>query len=71
MKGHLKAGSATVDPNFSIYEWDKLLDQCDLTLNLLRASRLNPKLSAWTFLFGKFDYMRTLLAPPGTKCLFT
>ena len=69
MKGHLKAGLATVDPDFPIHEWDRLLDQCELTLNLLRASRLNPKLSAWAFLFGEFDYMKTPLAPPGTKCL--
>ena len=38
-------------------------------MNLLRASRINPKLSAWVYLFGEFDYMKTPLAPPGTKCL--
>ena len=50
-------------------EWDRLIDQYELTLNLLRESRLNPKLSAWVYLFGEFDYMKTPLAPPGTKCL--
>ena len=69
LKGHLKAGLATLDPDFPIHEWDRILDQCELTLNLLRASRLNPKLSAWAYLFGEFDYMKTPLAPPGTKCL--
>ena len=68
-KCHLKAGLATLDPNFPIHEWDRLIDQCELTLNLLRASRLNPKLSAWAYLFGEFNYMKTPLAPPGTKCL--
>ena len=69
MKGHLKAGLAIVDHGFPIHEWDRLLDQCELTLNLLRSSRLNPKLSAWAFLFGEFDYMKTPLTPPGIKCL--
>ena len=43
MKGHLKAGLATVDPDFPIHEWHRLLNHCELTLNLLRSSRLNPK----------------------------
>ena len=68
-KNHLKAGLASLDPDFPIHEWDRLLPQCELTLNLLRASRINPKLSAWAYLFGEFDYMKTPLAPPGTKCL--
>ena len=43
LKGYLKAGLATLDPDFPIQEWNRLLDQCELTLNILRASRLNPK----------------------------
>ena len=70
LKGHLKARLATLDPNFPIQEWDRLLDQCELTLNILRVSRLNPKLLAWVYLFGEFYYMKNPLAPPGTKCLF-
>ena len=46
LKGHLKAGLATLDPDFPIQEWDRLIDQSKLTLNLLRASKFNPKLSA-------------------------
>ena len=45
-KNHLLAGIATCDPKFPIREWDRLLEKCDLTLNLLRNSRINPKLSA-------------------------
>ena len=67
LKNHLKAGLATVDPNFPIKEWDRLIDQCEITLNLLRASRVNPKLSAYAYLNGIFDYNKTPLAPPGTK----
>ena len=42
LKGHLKSGLATLYPDFTIQEWDRIIDQCELTLNLLRASRLNP-----------------------------
>ena len=45
-KNHLKAGLASVNPNFPVKEWDILLEQTELTLNLLRKSRINPKLSA-------------------------
>lgn len=34
---------------------------------MLRRSRINPKMSAYTQLFGEFDYSRTPLAPLGTK----
>ena len=68
-KAHFKAGLATCDPNFPISEWDRLLDQCNITLNLLRSSRANPKLSAWAYLFGEFNFNATPLAPPGTKII--
>ena len=34
---------------------------------MLRASRLNPKMSAYTALEGAFDYNKTPLTPPCTK----
>jgi hypothetical protein len=34
---------------------------------MLRRSRINPKLPAYTQIFGVFDYNRTPLAPIGTK----
>ena len=68
-KAHFKAGLATLDPNFPIREWDWLIPQAEITLNLLRSSRVNPKLSACTYIFGQFDYNKTPLVPPGTKVL--
>ena len=38
-------------------------------MNLLRASRANPKLSSWSYLFGEFNFNATPLAPPGTKII--
>ena len=68
-KNHLIAGLCSCDPSFPITEWDRLLPQAVLTLNLLRAARVNPRLSAYAYLFGHFDFNRTPVAPPGTKVL--
>ena len=65
-KNHFIAGLASTDPNFPLSNWCRLLPQAELTLNLLRASRLNPKISAYAQLEGTFDFTRTPLAPPGT-----
>jgi hypothetical protein len=35
--------------------WDIILPQAVMTLNMLRISRLNPKLSAATHIFGQHD----------------
>ena len=66
-KNHFIAGLSSVDPTFPMSEWYRLVQQGELTLNLLRNARVNPKLSAWTYLFGKLNYNDTPLAPPGTK----
>lgn len=47
--------------------WCRLVSQAVQTLNMLRISRINPKLSAHDQVFGVFDYNRTPLAPLGTK----
>ena len=66
-KNHFVSILCTVDAKFPLTEWDRLLPQATLTLNLLRSSRIHPSLSAHASLFGNFDYNRTPLAPPGTK----
>ena len=66
-KNHFKAGLTTVDPNFPISEWDRLIEQSIITLNLLRLSRANPALSAYAYIFDEFDFAATPMAPPGTK----
>ena len=66
-KQHFKTGLALVDPDFPLSQWDRLLPQAVMTLNMLRASRINPKLSAYSYLFGEFDFNATPLAPPWHK----
>jgi hypothetical protein len=56
-----------IDANFPMSEWDRLLPQTILTLNLLRSSRAHPSISAHTSLFGNYDFNRVPIAPPGTK----
>jgi hypothetical protein len=46
--------------------WDRLLPQAVIKLNMLRTSRINPKLSASTHIDGQYDYNRAPMAPPGT-----
>ena len=47
--------------------WCRLLPQAEMTLNMLKPSRLNPRLSAYAQLSGAFDYNTTPLPSPGTK----
>jgi hypothetical protein len=61
------AGLCMADPNFPLFLWDTLVQQANITLNLLRASPLNPKLSAYAQLHGNFDFNWMPLAPPGTR----
>jgi hypothetical protein len=68
-KNHFITTLCIADPNFPAKEWDRLLPQAELTLNLLRNCRFNPKLSAYAALHGTFDFNRTPIAPPGTKVL--
>jgi len=46
-KNHFIAGLSSTDPSFPLILWDTLIPQANITLNLLRSSRINPKLSAY------------------------
>ena len=46
-----------------------MVQQAVITLNMLRQSRINPKLSAHDQVFGTFNYERTPLTPLGTKAI--
>jgi hypothetical protein len=68
-KNYFIAVLCSVDPNFPLKFWDKLLPQATLTLNLLRKSRINPRMSAYAQLNEHFDLDRTPLVPPGTRVI--
>jgi hypothetical protein len=66
-KNHFIAALCTVDPNFPMHMFEHLIEQAELTLNLLRGSSFSPHVSAWHALRGPFSYTNTPLAPPGMK----
>jgi hypothetical protein len=68
-KEHFVAGLSSVDPTFPLHLWDRLLPQTEITLNLLRTSRLHPQLSAAAHFRGLVDYNKTAFAPPGCKII--
>ena len=68
-KNHFLSCLATCNKNFPIREWDRLLPQTVMTLNMLRNTRLNPALSAYTYLFGQHDFSKNPLAPFGSKIM--
>jgi hypothetical protein len=63
------AALAKTDRDFPIQLWDKLAPQVQDTLNLLRASRINPAISAYKILNGPYDWNRYSLAPLGCKAI--
>ena len=66
-KDHFVAILCSCDPYFPMHLWCCLVTQATTTLNLLRKSNINPRLSAESQLNGAFDYNATLLVPPGCK----
>jgi hypothetical protein len=70
-KENFVAGLSSVDPSFPMHLWDRFLPQSEITLNLLRTSRLHPQLSVAVHYHGLVDYNKTDFAPPGSKILHT
>ena len=64
-KDHFVAILSGVDASFPMHLWDRLLPQTEMTLNLLRMSKVEPKTSAWAYLFGPHNYNSRPLAPLG------
>jgi hypothetical protein len=68
-KENFVTGLASVDPDFPLHLWDRLLPQAEVTLNLLDKSRQHPQLSAAAHYHGMVDYNKTSFAPPGCKII--
>jgi hypothetical protein len=68
-KENFVTGLSSVDPYLPMHLWDRLLSQAEITLNLLRTSRLHPQLSAAAHFHGLIDYNKTVFAPPGCKII--
>jgi len=68
-KNHLIAILCATHDKFPLKLWCFLLEQAEITLNLLRTSRIHPHLSAYNSLCGAFNFSKTPLAPPGIKVI--
>ena len=49
--------------------WCRLLPQAEMTLNMLRPCRMNPKMSAYTALEGEYNYVKNPLTPLRAKVI--
>ena len=68
-KNHFISGLCSTHPLFPMHLWDRLIEQANMTLNMMRTCRVHPQLSAYEALFGTFDFNSTPLDPPGCKVL--
>jgi hypothetical protein len=68
-KNHFLSILAGVNAVFPPYLWDILLPKAKLTVNLLRQATIYPKIFAWEFFNGLFDFNKTPLAPMGCRVL--
>ena len=66
-KSHFLCGLTSLPKYFPVHLWDRLIRQAEATLNMLRPSKKNPQLSAFTVLEGSFNFDATPMAPPGTQ----
>ena len=68
-KDNFISGLCAKDPDFLKQNWDRLLEQEEITLNLLRTSGLNPRLLAYMHLKSEFNFNRTPMDPLVPKTL--
>ncbi|OEU19979.1 hypothetical protein FRACYDRAFT_182300, partial [Fragilariopsis cylindrus CCMP1102] len=68
-KSKLIAFREGADPSFPKNCWDLFIKQTVLAMNLMRPSRINPLISAYTLVHGEFDFNRTPMAPVGCKVI--
>ena len=68
-KNHFIAVCSGTDLAFLARVWNHILEYVVVTLNMLRPSRLNPKISAYMQLYGIFDFNKTSIAPTGCKII--
>ena len=68
-KAHFLSVVAGVAHDFPRFLWDLLIPQAVRQLNFLRQATFNPRISAWEFYNGPFDYDATPFGPLGQKVI--
>jgi hypothetical protein len=62
---------ATTDSNFPLQLWDRITPQVQDTLNLMRASRINPNISAYEALTARMTGINIVLYPWDARPSYT
>ena len=62
-KDHFISALATTNSEFPLQLWDKLTSQVKNTLNMMRASCINPNILAYEAIRGPYDWNRSPLHP--------
>ena len=68
-RAHLLAMLSGVAPDFPQLLWDLLLVKTEMTLNFLRQSTFNRKISAWEYFACPFQYDAAPLGPLGANVI--
>ena len=68
-ENHFISGLCPINPKPPLQLWCYLLAHAEMTLNMIRTSRVDPTKSAYEVLEGVYDYNATPLSPPGCKLL--
>jgi hypothetical protein len=64
-KNHFVSILSGVDDRFPLSLWCHLVQPVELTFNLLRQSKVAPKVSVYAHVHGQHDYMKCPFAPLG------
>ena len=64
---HFIAGISSVNKDFPMHLWCRLIPQACPVLNLPRQSRINPKFSDYEQVHGAYYFNTNPVAPPGTR----
>ena len=66
---HFLSTIATTDADFPIRAWCYTIEQMEMTLNMIRPTNINPKISAFTILYGEWSYDAHPILPVGWRSL--
>ena len=69
LKSCFKSTIASLPPGFLFAYWCRLLEQVNLSVNIVRPFWQNLKLSAWAEIEGEYHFDATPIAPPGSAML--
>ena len=68
-KDHFVTVLSSTNNNFPMHLWCQILPQAERQINLLRQSNVNPKISAYSHLYGPHNYNANPFVPVGMDTL--